>query len=265
MRGPYNNSCGKLRGYGLVNEPFNRLQAAVSTLTAGPAERCRGQMDAALIAGAMSDGTLLQQIVLLHARLCDAAAAFGDGSAQSERASLGDRVGDWRGRDCAVLPLPLRRGDHHAVRGWAGRLGAGELEGQHVAFEVNGTKSLQAFDAEHPIKLGVVAKFDFNLWTIAPVLEGGWALLGEAQTKGWRLGEALHAHRRRLDEPHRADALDEARESVDRRRRLDRRGGGCGADLGGLRDLGRRHRVPGEGDGARGGGVRSGLARGARR
>ena len=36
---PYNNSCGKLRGYGLVNEPFNRLQAAVSTLTAGPDSR----------------------------------------------------------------------------------------------------------------------------------------------------------------------------------------------------------------------------------
>ena len=184
---PYNNSCGKLRGYGLVTEPFNRLQAAVSTLTAGPVapSDAVGKSDAALILrSCMSDGTLLQPD--RPARMLDsaiAAAAFGDAAlgpsgqvwATESAIGEGETAQVFRYLFAAETSTPFAVGPD--------ALGAGEMEGKHVAFEVNGTKSLQAFDAEHPIKLGVVAKYNFNLWTIAPVLEGGWALLGEAQTK----------------------------------------------------------------------------------
>mmetsp|Transcript_16556 Transcript_16556/g.48694 ORF Transcript_16556/g.48694 Transcript_16556/m.48694 type:complete len:197 (-) Transcript_16556:114-704(-) len=54
---------------------------------------------------------------------------------------------------------------------------------QYVAFESNTSNSVFVVDGAHPLHLPASDRWSFSFVTLAPVLEGGWAFLGEAASK----------------------------------------------------------------------------------
>jgi len=173
-------------------EPYVRLQGAVSTLSTGPTFISGeiGSWDKALIArSCRADGLLLQPdraaTAVDASILARAGFLGGDGTVNSEAGEV------WASRShldgapapCTQLlaadvtvPLSLAPAD----LGYVGSGGA-----KLLVFEANASSAPRAFDAAHPIAVTRAAtKLDFTLHHVVPVLPlSGWALLGEAASK----------------------------------------------------------------------------------
>eukprot|EP00052_Salpingoeca_macrocollata_P034590 m.12039 g.12039 ORF g.12039 m.12039 type:complete len:746 (-) comp6683_c0_seq1:50-2287(-) len=159
-----------------TKEPYNRLQAAVITLTTGPVAPSDmvGGSDAALIMRSCAkDGMLLQPD--RPATECDAFylnQAFGSGvnghvwTTYSDLASL---------RTSYVLAVLV----DNTYNLTAVELGYSSSQ-QLLVFEANSTKTVHAFGNGHALSIQPCKEYDFQLYTAVPVLSTGWALLGES-------------------------------------------------------------------------------------
>eukprot|EP00047_Mylnosiga_fluctuans_P005404 m.240269 g.240269 ORF g.240269 m.240269 type:complete len:744 (+) comp13641_c0_seq1:87-2318(+) len=156
-------------------EPYNRLQAAVSSLSTGPVAPADkiGLSNAALIKMAcMSDGTLLQPdapAMAIDAQFIQQ--AFGSGGAAGELWSTFTRIGDYRVSYvfAATMTAPYTLS--------SAELGYDASTALAVA-EANTTATAAVFDAGHPLNVKACGRWDFQLYTASPVISG-WALLGE--------------------------------------------------------------------------------------
>ena len=159
--------------YGTVQERYNRLQSAVSTLSTGPVAPSDkiGYSDVALIMkSTTAGGKLLAPDT--PATLIDSAfykmAGIGNGPTGSVWAATTFLNG-------AEYKYVL------AAENSAYMLQVGELfEETHerYAWEAN-TTTPQPFHAEAPVSLPATDKWSFNMWTVAPVLANGYVLMGE--------------------------------------------------------------------------------------
>ena len=192
--------------YLTVEEPYNRLQAAVSTLSKGPVAPSDkvGASNAGLIMKSCAmDGKLLQgdkpamTLDSLHRRN-----AFGPAAAaaRTTRAPAGTGLGAVFDADAAKAELSARQystsdeiwATHTTLDGntFAVVMGAtlasdttvslagdlGLAGNDYLAFEQNSTDSVIHATS---IDLKACGKWDFQIWSISPILGNGWALLGE--------------------------------------------------------------------------------------
>ena len=162
-----------------IKEPYNRLQAVVSTLSKGPVAPSDkiGRSDAKLIMrSCAADGRLLQGdkpamiIDSLHVTEAFSGAA-NKGAAGEVWATHTDLDGSKFG---VVMGAVLS--DDITVDA-AKELG---LSGKYVHYETNSTGIVVSGSSLAFKKCG---KWDFQLWSLSPVLSSGWALLGE--TNKW--------------------------------------------------------------------------------
>ena len=166
------------KDYATVSEPYNRLQAAVSTLSKGPvapSDKINASDPQLILKSCKSDGQLLQgdkPAMVLDSQ--HAARAFS-GAAHSEiwttqtvldghafAVVLGATVGsDTTVGITADLQLPK--------------------DTKHVAYEANATSAVMGDPAVGLTNLVIKAcgKWDFQHYTVSPVLGNGWSLLGE--------------------------------------------------------------------------------------
>ena len=167
-----------------TNEPYNRLQAAVITLSKGPVcpSDAIGKSDVPLIMrSAMADGTLLQPA--RPATQIDSAFA-----ASAFNTSLGPRGEVWfapsvvSGRRYGVL-LSATLSSPYALAPSELGYDTADLAAGLVAVESNATTAPRAFSATAPLALSASGKYDFELWNLSPREANGWALLGEVGTK----------------------------------------------------------------------------------
>jgi len=92
-----------------------------------------------------------------------------------------------------AIPLTLTPADLGYGAGRHGLYGADD--GALLVFESNSSRGVRALTPAAPIQVGAAAtKADFTLHTVAPVLAGGWALLGEADTKWVPVASARFAN-----------------------------------------------------------------------
>jgi len=173
---------GEIGRYGNDTEPYNRLQAVVSTLSTGPvapSDAVNSSDVALILRSCAANGLLLQP---------DRPAVL---SSVSMYARAGLLVGDKNGEVWVTKSTIAGESFHYvlAVRSEARDFSVGELAGDTalastmVAWESNSTSTLHEFDATHPLSLPKTDKYTFNLWTAAPVLSNGYVFMGEATTK----------------------------------------------------------------------------------
>jgi hypothetical protein len=167
-------------------EPYNRLQAVVSTISKGPVAPSDkvGRSDAALILkSCASDGKLLQgdkpamMIDAAHVHkafrneeIGSSATAGPDGEVWATHSVLGSHV-------FGVVMGAVLRSDY--TLSIAHDLGMGS--GPHVYYEANATSNVSRGSSS--IAMKACGKWDFQLYAVAPVLPNGWTLLGE--TNKW--------------------------------------------------------------------------------
>lgn len=157
------------------NEPFNRLQAAVSTFSTGPVapSDAVGMSDAALILrSCMQDGTLLQPDT--PATAIDAyyiQLAFNNGGPQGQvwtaQTFLGSFVFSYILSITIVQPYQFNL----ALLNYA-------PSQQLAIFEANQTSTVTTLSGADSISVKGW-EYDFEVHTVAPVLGNGWTLLGE--------------------------------------------------------------------------------------
>jgi len=158
-------------------EPYNRLQSAVSTLSAGPVAPSDkiGYSDAALILKAcMADGTLLSHIV--PATSVDATfpylAGLTSAGPQGEVWTSGSVVGGqlfgsvFVANLNASYALPLEAVGYPSTSSVA-------------VIEANTTSTVTVLGPGSSLTAKACGRYDFQLYSIAPVLPNGWALIGE--------------------------------------------------------------------------------------
>ncbi|KAJ1458189.1 hypothetical protein M885DRAFT_95114 [Pelagophyceae sp. CCMP2097] len=170
--------------YPTLSEPHNRLQAAVSTLSNGPVAvgDAVGKTDVALVLkSCAADGKLLQPDA--PATTLDAA-LFARARLPGADANLA--AGELWGASAVVAGLHFRQvlAAETVALTLTPRVvygGAAAPPPPHgaVAFEANATGAPVVFDEAHPLVLPATDAFSFQLWTFAPLLGNGWALLGE--------------------------------------------------------------------------------------
>ncbi len=159
--------------WGNANEPYNRLQAAVITLTKGPicpSDAVNKSDKALIMKSSAMDGTLLvpsQPAARLDSAFVGEALGI-DGCPVGEAWSAPSMVSGRRYTTAFA-----------AVMGSDYKLGQVELgydkDANLIAFEANATTSLVSM----PLTLKKCEKFDFQLYNIVPRESNGWALLGE--------------------------------------------------------------------------------------
>jgi len=158
-------------------EPYTRLQSAVSTLSAGPVAPSDkiGYSDAALILKAcMADGTLLSHIV--PATSVDATfplrAGLTSAGPQGEVWTSGSIVGGQLFGSVFVATLnapyalPLEAVGYPSTSSVA-------------VIEANTTSTVTVLGPGSSLTAKACGRYDFQLYSIAPVLPNGWALIGE--------------------------------------------------------------------------------------
>jgi hypothetical protein len=190
-------------------EPFPRLEAAVSSLSGGPVFPCDaiGTSDVELILRSCnSDGELLQPtraaapidanilwktgvVSALEDEPVAGASALGAGSASGE-VWKADTWIDGGPTDSGALHFPqiLAAASGPYSLSIAELLDDGETVPAHgfVAVEANHSQTgdtAVAVNASAPLQLPRTDKSTFMVWSLAPRLPSGWALLGECSTK----------------------------------------------------------------------------------
>lgn len=163
--------------YGSIrNEPYNRLQAAVSTFSTGPVapSDAIGLSDAALILrSCMADGTLLQPdqpataIDAYYIQLAFNNGAGPQGQVWTTQAAIGEFVYSY------ILGITMSQPFQFDLS----QLNYAPSQ-QLAVFEANITSSVAVFKATDSITVSGW-EYDFEVHTIAPVLGNGWTLLGE--------------------------------------------------------------------------------------
>ena len=163
-----------------TNEPYNRLQAAVITLSKGPVcpSDAIGKSDVPLIMrSAMSDGTLLQPArPATQIDATFAAKAFGHNTPDGEIWFAPSVVS---GRRYGVLLSAVLKAPYGIKPETLGYPAGYEL----VAVESNASSTAVVVSAASPLSLMASGKYDFSLWNLSPREPNGWALLGEVGSK----------------------------------------------------------------------------------
>lgn len=186
-----------------TNEPFNRLQAAVLTLTKGPVCPSDGvnRSDVGLIMrAAADDGTLLSPgrpaTKLDVAMLAEALGTDGgkrpDGDVWWAPSVVSGRtygtllVANLKANYALPAVELLEPSYAPPSVGGIGRRGGGNsgaAAAQLVAVEANATGALASWGGDKPLALKACGRYDFQLFNVAPRETNGWALLGEVATK----------------------------------------------------------------------------------
>lgn len=173
------STVGEKGRYGNDVERYNRLQAAVSTLSNGPvapSDKIGGSDAALIMRSCAADGKLLKP---------DRPAVKTEQSIflTAELVKTGPSGDVWQ------TEVTLSRQKFHylfAANSKPYSMSVPELTGTSAtyrAWEANHTNTPQIFDATHPIALPHTDKWSFNVWTVAPVLSNGWVFMGEANSK----------------------------------------------------------------------------------
>lgn len=176
-------------------EAFPRLQAAVSSLSGGPVFPCDelGTSDVDLIMRSCNrDGELLQPT--RSATPIDANILWKTGivlgSADIARGEIwrADTWIDVAGNSALHFPQILAAASGPYALNIAELLDDGEIAPADgfVAVEANSSQPgniAVAVNASAPLELPRTDKSSFNVWSLAPRLPSGWALLGECSTK----------------------------------------------------------------------------------
>lgn len=154
-----------------VQEPYNRLQSIVSTLSKGPVAPSDkiGESDASLIMKSCTkDGRLLQgdkpamTLQLIHNR------RVYDKDSDSEIWEAKTKLSDM---DFAVVMGAMLQEDLSVSI--SNDL---MLTGKYVMYEANDTRKVIQSDT---IEFKACKKYDFQVYSLSPVLPNGYALLGE--------------------------------------------------------------------------------------
>eukprot|EP01060_Flectonema_neradi_P022739 TRINITY_DN3096_c3_g1_i1.p1 TRINITY_DN3096_c3_g1~~TRINITY_DN3096_c3_g1_i1.p1 ORF type:complete len:744 (+),score=133.13 TRINITY_DN3096_c3_g1_i1:75-2306(+) len=168
--------------YGGQKERFNRLHAAVSTFSMGPVAPSDeiGSTDVPLVMrSCRKDGTLLKP---------DTPAILMDSVfyTMSKQTTDGPSGSIWS-TDSTVSGIKtyyLLAAESTPYKMMKSELCGDAPSGtEFVAWEGNSTQVAQKFDDSNPIALPQTDKWDFNLWTAAPILYNGWVVMGEATSK----------------------------------------------------------------------------------
>merc|ERR1719397_23203 len=172
------STVGEKGRYGNDVEPYNRLQAAVSTFSTGPvapSDKIGGSDAPLIMRSCTAGGKLLQP---------DRPAVRTDQSIYSSAAIADGPSGEiWQTKST------FSKYTYHyllAIQNKAYSMSVSELTGTNQTYrtwEANNTKTPQLFGPNHPIKLPDTNKWTFNLWTVAPILSNGWVFMGEAESK----------------------------------------------------------------------------------
>eukprot|EP00659_Diplonema_papillatum_P007521 gene7521-11520_t len=164
--------------YGNKPEPYNRLQSAVSTLSAGPVAISDkiGMTDVPLVMRSCAASGLLlkpdRPAMMLDAVILSMASGGVSGKIWTAHSDLSKARWTYLFAAQTTAPLVVSAADIFYEEPWA-------RPSKMVAWETNSTASLQYLNETSGIKIGQVDKWDFNYWTIAPVLASGYTMLGE--------------------------------------------------------------------------------------
>eukprot|EP00039_Didymoeca_costata_P026389 m.15829 g.15829 ORF g.15829 m.15829 type:complete len:770 (+) comp5505_c0_seq1:20-2329(+) len=157
--------------YNTIQEPYNRLQAAVSTLSKGPVAPSDkiGASDTALIMKSCAkDGRLLQgdkaarTIQLIHNRRVQ------NSDSESE---IWETKTKLSGMDFAVVMGATLQEDIKVSV-----MNDLMLTGKYVMYEANTTNNVMGGDT---IEFKMCKKYDFQVYSLSPVLPNGYAFIGE--------------------------------------------------------------------------------------
>ena len=173
-------------------ERFNRLQGLVSTLSTGPVfpSDAIGSSDAPLILRSCAAGGVLlrpdRAATSIDRNILAKALARGTGTAEpGELESTSSTVST--GADDAAVHTYFYL---LAAQTTATTIQPGELipgysgTPKYLAVESNSSATAVSFGPA-PLKLPATDRWTFNFWTFAPVLENGYAFLGEAVCLTW--------------------------------------------------------------------------------
>eukprot|EP00054_Salpingoeca_dolichothecata_P014018 m.78605 g.78605 ORF g.78605 m.78605 type:complete len:753 (+) comp20774_c0_seq2:47-2305(+) len=161
--------------YAFRYEPSPRLQSVVSSFSAGPvapSDAINMTNIPLVLRACAADGRLLRPDK--PATAIDAFysyQAFRDGA----NGEVWSTFTDLGVRFSYVLSVNLMAAYNLTIK----ELGYGELN-QLVAYEANTTTTLHSVTAQKPLPLRVSDKLNFQVFTLAPILSSGWALLGQA-------------------------------------------------------------------------------------
>ena len=175
-------------------EMFPRLQGAVSSLSGGPVFPCDaiGTSDVPLIMRSCNkDGELLQPTrsaaPIDASILTKAGLPSASGNASGEIWQADTWVGGPPGEGLHFPQILAADSGAYQMK-MAELLDEGEQapEGGFVAVEANCTgagATAVAVTAAKPLALPATSKYSFELWSLAPRMPSGWALLGECSSK----------------------------------------------------------------------------------
>lgn len=161
---------------GNVTEPFTRLQAAISTISAGPVAPSDkiGYSDAALIMmSCMKDGRLLQPS--RPATAIDATFLKRSGLGNGPDGELQSTYSLVSGGLYSTVLGAVLNSDYTLP---IADLGYGPSD-TVVVIEANTTSTYSLIHAGGALTVKACAKWDFQLYSVAPVLPNGWAVIGE--------------------------------------------------------------------------------------
>jgi len=183
--------CGKY-GEGTV-ERYNRLQAAVSTLSTGPvapSDAINASDVPLIMKSCAKDGKLLQPD--RPATRTDASIAQEAGIAPGPKGEVWSTQVTLSGAQFGLLLAA--QSEEYAMQpdeifstasasASASASAAAAAASTWVALEANATISDPpvVVDESHPLQLPKTDKHTFVLWSLSPVLPNGWALLGERE------------------------------------------------------------------------------------
>ena len=157
-------------------ERFNRLHAVVSTLSTGPVAPSDeiGFTDVPLVMKSCStSGSLLAPDT--PATLMDS--VFYSMSGQNQNGPTGS-VWSTDSTVSGIKTFYLLAAESSPYEMTRSELCAGAVP-EFVVWESNSTNVVKKFDDSNPIVLPKTDKWDFNMWTAAPVLYNGWVVMGE--------------------------------------------------------------------------------------
>lgn len=167
------------KDYDSIREPYNRLQAAVSTLSKGPVAPSDkiGRSDVALILkSCTADGTLLQgdtPAMAIEAQHIQAAFGCNGCGPQGEVWSTSTQLGKMPHK--VIMGADLQENYQMPLEA----LGSNNSV-EMIVYEANSTSKLERLNAKTGIEFKACKKWDFQIWAAAPVDQAtGLALVGE--------------------------------------------------------------------------------------
>lgn len=163
--------------YGNDTERYNRLQSAVSTLSAGPVAPSDeiNKTDVALVMRSCdASGQLLQPDY--PATLVTKAMLAISGQAEGPKGEVWSTTSTVSG--LTTTYLIATQSDSFTLTP-AELMPDAQAGGAYVAWETNSTDTVLTFDDSHSLAVPKTDKWSFNYWTVAPVLKNGWVILGE--------------------------------------------------------------------------------------